>query len=446
MAREATNTVKAQDRSIDATLKRELEKRELGGAKRQCEWAVEGVPGLRLVLMKSGEASYHIRFMAGQGARRKQHRKSLGRANGPGAIGLAKARSIALAVAKDGPAALGIDAANGDEAATLERVFDQFEAWNSKPGNGDAIAPRTLADYRDQLERDVFPTLGRVPIGELTKKDIVACLLKVEKRSPNAAHKARAALGSLYRWAAKRDIVAENFMLGMGFTHKNKPRDRVPTDDEIKALWSAIESPEFDAFPSMRLVLKLAILTGQRNSEVAGAKKSELQIGAKVQNPRWQIPKERMKRKDRDQYVFLSTQAAELFREAAASAGDDPYVFPAKDDRSEHLAQDSVSHAFARARELAGIENLTLHDMRKAITTYLGDRGERGDVLDRIQHHHSGHATGNRSSVTESHYNFSVMQEPLRQAWQRWGDHVERVVAGTVRAPKSLQLNEAARR
>lgn len=429
MARAARNKVAAQDRAIAATLKKEAERQATLGDRRQVEWKVDGVPGLSLMLMKSGEASYHLRFMAGEGVRRKQQRKSIGSANGPSSIGLARARALALAVATDGPAVLGIDTSSGDLRPTLQKVFDQFEAWNKKPGNGDAISPRTLADYRDQMERDVFPALGKVPISEIKKKDVVALLSRVEARSSNAAHKARAALGSLYRWAAKRDIVAENFMLGMGFTHKNKPRDRVPTDDEIKRLWAAIDSPELSVTPSMRLVLKLAILTGQRNSEVAGAKKSELQIGPKVANPHWQIPKERMKRKDRDQYVFLSTQAVELFEEAMALAGDNPYVFPAKDNRSKHLAQDSVSHAFAKVRDLAGIKNMTLHDMRKAITTWLGNRGERGDVLDRIQHHHSGHATGNRSSVTESHYNFSIMAEPLRVAWQKWADHVEAVVS-----------------
>jgi integrase len=427
MARQAQNIVAAQDRSIDAILKKEAVRQSEVGERRQSEWKVDGIPGLRLVLMKSGEASYHLRFMAGEGVRRKQQRKAIGRANGPSSIGLAKARSIALVVAKDGPSILGIDTSSGDLSVTLRRVFDQFEAWNAKPGNGDAISPRTLADYRDQLERDVFNSLGDVPVAEITKKDVVALLTKAEARSANAAHKARAALGSLYRWAAKRDIVSENFMLGMGFTHKNKARERIASDAEIRALWAAINRDDFNATPSMRLVLKLAILTGQRNSEVAGAKKSELHVAASLANPYWQIPKVRMKRKYRDQHVFLSSQAVSLFRDALDLAGDDLFVFPAKDGRSEHLAQDSVSHAFARARELAGIEDLTLHDMRKAITTWLGDRGERGDVLDRIQHHHGGHATGNRSSVTDSHYNFSVMAEPLRAAWQRWGDHVENV-------------------
>lgn len=427
MPRKAENTVASQEKSIEAAIKRELGKQAETNTAKQVEWKVLDVPGLRLVLMKSGQASYHLRFTAGEGVRRKQRRAALGSANGPTSIGLARARQIALAVAKDGPAVLGITTSSGDMATTLKRVFADFEAWNQKPNNGDAISARTLSDYKYQMERDVFPTLGDVPISEITKKDIVALLTKVELRSPDACHKARAGLGSLYRWAKKRDIVEENFMLGMGFTHKNKARDRVATDDELKALWQAIEQEDLDLSPSMRILLKIAILTGQRNNEVAGARKSELKIGTSVSNPHWTIPKTRMKRKDRDQHVFLSTQATELFRQAFDLAGDDPYVFPAKDDRSLHLAQDSVSHAFGRARDLAGIEDLTLHDMRKAITTWLGDRGERGDVLDRIQHHHSGHATGNRSSVTDSHYNFSVMAEPLRNAWQAWADHIEKI-------------------
>ena len=426
MPRQATNTVPAQDRSIDAALKKELAKRAEGDEPRQIEWKVEGVPGLSIVLMRSGEASYHLRFMAGEGTRKKQIRKAIGRANGPTSIGLAKARTQALAVAKDGASAVGIDASSGSKQMTLRTMFQQFEQWNKRPGNGDAIAARTLNDYREQLERDVFKPLGDVPVNEITKKDIVTLLTKVESRSPNAAHKARAALGSLYRWAAKRSIVAENFMVGMGFTHKNKPRERVPTDAEIKALWNVLGSQDFDATPSMRLAIKLVILTGQRNSEVAGTHKSELKLS--VANPHWHIPKARMKRKDRDQYVFLSRQAAELFKEANELSGDNDYVFPAKDSRSQFLSQESVSHAFRRACDLAGIEGLTLHDMRKAITTFLGDRGERGDVLDRIQHHHGGHATGNRSSVTDSHYNFSVMSEPLTAAWQKWADNIDRVV------------------
>ena len=29
--------------------------------------------------------------------------------------------------------------------------------------------------------------------------------------------------------------------------------------------------------------------------------------------------------------------------------------------------------------------------------------------------------------MTETHYNFSIMSGPLRDAWQRWADHVARI-------------------
>jgi integrase len=258
---------------------------------------------------------------------------------------------------------------------------------------------------------------------------------------------------SLDKWAAKRFLVDNNIMLGMGFTHKNERRDRVLNDDELAALWRAIDSETFGATPAMRIILKLAVLTGQRNSEVAGARVAELHIDDSVANPYWHIPGERMKRKDRPQYVFLSKQARELFASAAALAGDSEFVFPATTHgrhvegvEREHISQESVSRATARAAKLAGLKNVHLHDLRKSITTFLGDRGERSDVLDRILHHHSGHSAGHRSSVTATHYDFSILAGPLRDAWQHWADHVESVTRRTgagEAADKVVQLVRA---
>src|SRR5262249_36872039 len=122
-------------------------------------------------------------------------------------------------------------------------------------------------------DRDLFKALGDVPVAEISAKDIAKELTTIESRSPNAAHKTRSALGSLYKWATKRMLVESNITIGLGFTHKNKPRERIPTDDEIAVLWRTIESEEFGATPGMRIILKLAIFTGQRNSEVCGAER-----------------------------------------------------------------------------------------------------------------------------------------------------------------------------
>jgi integrase len=401
----------------------------------QQEWKVDGVPGLSLIRTQAGVWSWSLRFMAGSGARRKSVRQIIGRANGPAPKSLAGATAEALKIAANGPKGFGDDA---EPKQKLRELFDAFDRFNQSSPKG--RSPRTLRNYRFYLEKDVFNTLGNVPVNELTSQDFAKVLSKVEARSPKAAHESRSALSSLYKWAVKRFLVDVNLIKGMGFIYESAPRDRLVTDEEIAKLWKAIESKEFGATREMRLLLKVAILTGQRNSEVGGARRSELHIGPTVPDPYWRIPRARMKRKKgkQDQFVFLSTQAAALFQEALELAGDSDYVFPAQPRgrqsketiEQEHISQEGVSRAWARLREVAEVEDANLHDCRKSITTYLGDRGERADVLDRILDHAIGHHSNQRSSVTDTHYLFSTMAEPLRAAWQRWASHIETVVAG----------------
>ena len=423
MAREAKNTVAANDLAVAKVIKRKVTK--------QSEWKVLGVPGLSIVVSPTGVASYQVRCMAGTGARRKQVRRAIGHANGPLAIKLSKARADAIAL---------VGAAKGakDEATdktTLRQLFDQFVE------NNQGRSLRTVSDYRGALERDVFDELGHVPVVEITAKDIARVLMRVEKRSRNSAHKCRAALGSLYKWAKHRLLVDENPMLGMGFVHTNERRKLTFGDAELAKLWTAIDSEEFASTDPMRLVLKLAILTGQRNSEVCGARKTELHLG--VANPRWVIPGERMKRKNQEQVVYLSTQAAGLFARAMELSGDKTFVFPGSahgrrkgEWRQPHVAQESVSKAMAALCKVAGVEDVHLHDMRKAITSWLFQRGERPDIVDRILHHGS-------KNVTETHYNFASMDKWLRDAWQAWSDHVVQIASQGASGPKVVALKRA---
>src|SRR5262245_37021115 len=265
------------------------------------EWKVDAVPCLYLARTPAGVWSWSLRFMAGAGARRKLVRQTIGRASGPVAITLAAAKADALKVARDGPSGIGDD---GDPKQTLRELFESYVEFNQTSPKG--RSPRTLQNYRYQLEKGVFPTLGHVPVNELTSQDLAKVLANIEAKSPKSAHECRSGLGSLYKWALKRLLVAENPVKGMGFIYSSEPRDRLVTDDEIAKLWKANDSKEFGATKGMRILLKLAILTGQRNSEVAGAMRSELHIGPTVATPHWRIPRSRMKRKrgKQDQYVF----------------------------------------------------------------------------------------------------------------------------------------------
>jgi integrase len=86
--------------------------------------------------------------------------------------------------------------------------------------------------------------------------------------------------------------------------------------------------------------------------------------------------------------------------------------------------------------KLAGVEDVHLHDMRKIITSWLGKRGERPDILDRILHHGS-------KNVTDTHYNGS-MEKWLREAWQAWADHVWEITGQRVGSSNVLEMPKRA--
>ena len=410
------------------------------------EFKIEGVPGLTLIVAKSGTGTFYCRYQVGKGDDKKYRREKIGRR---GLLKLKDAKAKATSLMTE--VALGVDPVARNEAdakaavesakakanaLTLKQLFDlRVAAAGSEPG-------RTLEDYDQVLKKHVYTKLGDVPANDITPEMLVEVLEAVEAKSKNAAHKARSALGSTFKWGLQRRKVKANPVQGLGFIHKSERRKINVSDDELKTIWQGFESPELTASQPMRLIMKLALLTGQRNGEVAGAEKSELKLDGP--DPRWTIPARRMKRKDEEQLVPLSSQAVMLFKRAVELSDHETFVFPgAMTGRPgptarhrSHIGQESVSRAMDRVRKVADIENVHLHDMRKVLTTWLGERLEHPAVLDRILHHA-------RAGVTGTHYDFSVLKGPMRKALQDWADHVWNVVGAGGGAHNVRKLKQA---
>jgi len=70
----------------------------------------------------------------------------------------------------------------------------------------------------------------------------------------------------------------------------------------------------------------------------------------------------------------------------------------------------------------------TPHDFRRTISTWLGDRGERSDVIEMIL----GHAP---QGVTRKHYNLSLLLPLVAQALQRWANHLDQLTVDSSPAP-----------
>jgi integrase len=412
-------------------------KRAKSTVQTQTEWAVEGVRGLSLVVKPprpgagklSGVATFYVRYQIGSGANREQRRQAIGRA-GEGGMTLATARDKAEELT--GKVESGIDPVAEQKAIgaemTLRQLFAERLAKDKK------TAPRTLEDYQGILEKDVLETLGDKPANRIKPEEFALVLEGIEARAKHAAHKARSALGSTYRygqtqWRKGARLVVVNPIVGIGFNHQSNRRKVRLTDADLGKLWNAANRPDA-ADEGTRLIVQLAILTGQRNSEVAGAELDELK-GLGAATPRWDIPARRMKRKSDDQFVPLAPQAVTRFKRAIEIANGSKYIFPGTTHgrrgdewRQDHIGQETVSKAMARIVKLAGLKDLRLHDMRKVLTTWLAEHGHATpEVLDAILHH-------GRKGVTGTHYNFALYEGQVRKALQLWANHVEAVATG----------------
>jgi integrase len=395
------------------------------------EYRVKGSRGLVLIVQASGKASWFCFYHTRHGSKRRLRKYWLGSRD---VTKLADAREGAARVmraAEKGQDPVG-EAEARRSALTLRNLFEQRAVLDKD------TAARTLEDYRKALELDVFHRIGDVPAAELTSDQIADVLERIERRSRHSAHRARCAIGSTYRWAVRRSKLRRNPVIGLGFTVRPVPRERVLSDDEWQKLWQGIESAE-SMTESMRIILKLAILTGLRESEVAGGRTSEIRLDGPL--PRWTITRTvsragqtvegRMKCKRRDHVLPLTPQVVALLRRALELNCGSEFVFPAdltrtrngRMPRKPHINGESVSRAMARLRYEIQLEDVRVHDFRKCITTWLAEQGVTREVRKHLMHH-------GPQDVTDAHYDFSTLEGPVRSALQTWADHVCALAVG----------------
>jgi integrase len=99
--------------------------------------------------------------------------------------------------------------------------------------------------------------------------------------------------------------------------------------------------------PATRTILRLLLLTGQRRSEIVGARKSELELNAK--EPVWTIPGERTKNGLLHRLSLCSQAKAAFARAVADSPDKSPFVFPsAVEPLKAHISAEAITRAMSR--------------------------------------------------------------------------------------------------
>jgi integrase len=220
----------------------------------------------------------------------------------------------------------------------------------------------------------VLPGWKLRPMASLKRSDVVKLLDRVETENGEVmADRVLAAVRKLFNWYATRD---DDFVSpvtkGMARSKpRERARERILTDDEIRSIWPLLDDPEFEA--CFGPALKLLFLTAQRREEVGRL------VRAEITGNLWTIPAARYKTK-RDQVVPLIPAAMAII-ECRPKLCD--YVF----STNGRTPFSGWSKAKKRLNERSGVQGWTIHDIRRTAETLMTRSGVTHFIADRVLGH-----------------------------------------------------------
>jgi integrase len=383
------------------------------------------LPGLYLIAQSSGAKSYAVRYRH-HGRPRKL---TLGRHP---ALTLAAARKLAGAALQK--VAEGFDpgvekrqqrqSAAIQNGMTVEGMFVDFLNLRVRKKNGQPIRERSTKEtaHRLGLKRDpenpgawirtgngVLSHWRGRRLAEVSRADVQALLEKMAARTPTLANRTYAALRTAFAWRVRRDpsTFAESPYDLVDRPAGEKERSRELTDLELASIWAAAGEMAYPFGP----LVKMLILTGQRRSEVAGMKWSELDLKQKL----WTLPPDRVKNGQRH-VVPLSPQALAIITGVPRIAGSD-FVFTA-------FGTVATCDFSRNKRQLAkrlpsDMAQWCLHDLRRACRTGLGRLGVPPHICEAVINH--------LPPKLIRTYDLNSYQAEKREALCKWARHVAKL-------------------
>lgn len=260
------------------------------------------------------------------------------------------------------------------------------------------------------LKADVS-IIGTLKINAVERKHIIKLLDKKEDAgAPVARNRLLSLLSRFFSYALERGLIEVNPATGI----KKLPeqtRDRTLTADEIRQLWTATsEDSNFNL--STRLVLRLALLTGQRIGELC--RMSENQLNGNL----WTIPttKNRL-----IHTVPLCAMALEII-EATKPYRVNGLLFP--NTKGGVMKSQVISKVMERIAwdSAPDTDRPTPHDLRRTFTTGISKLGFNRLVQDKVTNHKDNSVGGI--------YDRNDYHKEKRQALEAWERHIKEILTG----------------
>ena len=259
------------------------------------------IPGLGLRIREGGSRSFIFQYKLGD----KHRRMALGKAT---ALNLTEIRKLALrhyASVRRGedPAA--------DKADAVRQVSETFESYVVKylAALRQRLRPRSFKEIERHLIKHAKP-LNQIQLAKIARRDVAALHVAITNGAgTRTANLVRSSVSAFFTWAMAHGLAENNPVIGTA-KNEERSRERVLTPVELRLIWNALGNDEYSA------IIRLLALTGQRASEIADLRWSEIHDDQII------LPPERTKN-GRPHVVPLSPIAMQIIEAQGGDNGRD---------------------------------------------------------------------------------------------------------------------------
>lgn len=301
-----------------------------------------------------------------------------------------------------------------DKARQIAANQDTFKAiareWIEQT-KAKGRTPYYIKQIESGFERDVFPSIGSLPIRTVTAAHLLEIVKRVEGRGAEVtAMNIRQWCGGVFRFAvATLRADSDPAAAIKGAVSRPKVQHHKPLSrNEIPEFLRELKS--FGGYRTTVIALRLLLLTFVRPVELRGAEWGEIDLdGAE-----WRIPAERMKMRE-PHIVPLAPQAVELLRELKKITGGQRWLFPNYRRPDSYMTGTTMNRALER---MGYGGRFSSHGFRATASTILNEMGYKPDVIERQLAHKE------RNQVRAS-YNRAQYLPERRQMLMDWADMVD---------------------
>lgn len=232
------------------------------------------------------------------------------------------------------------------------------------------------------LERDIYPSIGNLPVASITPAIIAKAIEDIHKRDVlETATRILQHLNGVFRYAQAKGLCRDNPAgPAREILPRKKDSGRMPALLDWTALGELLRRAEMARLsPSVRMAHRLCAFTAARIGNVVTAEWREFHLDD--EQPVWIIPRAKMKvaTRDIDHRVPLCPEIAVELRQWQGVFGGRGFVFPSPTG-NKYISRESIEKVYRVTLDLNGKHSP--HGWRSAFSTLARDKGFARDVVE----------------------------------------------------------------